>query len=140
MANTYPAQFLNFDNNEVLQEGVISYTAGATTPANLNQVSPKGAVTSGALPTQQLVSTTGAAITVGSGATRDVETHTSVASTSAAGTVTVQLSPDNSTYSTLFIWTPATSLVTNDIAVRVPAGWFIKMTTSNATLGLTTVY
>jgi hypothetical protein len=34
----------------------------------------------------------------------------------------------------------AVSLVTVDVVVRVPAGWFLKLTTSNATLGLTTFY
>jgi hypothetical protein len=102
----------------------------------MNQVSPVGTVTSGALSTQQLVSGTGAQVST----TRDVETHTTCATTSAAGTITVQLSPDNVTYSTLVILTPATSLVTVDAVVRVPAGWFIKLTSSNATIGITTFY
>lgn len=140
MANT-KVQMLNIDGNEVMEERTLQNndTAGLAL-VNRNQVSPAGTVTSGALPTQQLVSTTGAAISVGGGATRDVETHTTCATTSAAGTITAQLSPDNVTYSTLCIYTPAVSLVTFDVIIRVPAGWFVKLTSSNATIGLTTVY
>jgi hypothetical protein len=128
---------LNPDQREVEQQYVLRTTD--TTAAAIvarNQVSPVGTVTSGALSTQQLVSTTGATLST----TRDVESHTTCATTSAAGTITVQLSPDNATYSTLVIVTPAVSLVTIDVVVRVPAGWFLKLTTSNATLGLTTFY
>jgi hypothetical protein len=128
---------LNPDQKEIEQQYILRTTdTTAAAIVGRNQVSPVGTVTSGALSTQQLVSGTGATLST----TRDVEAHTTVASTSAAGTVTVQLSPDNATYSTLVIWTPAVSLVTDDIIVRVPAGWFLKLTTSNATLGLTTFY
>jgi hypothetical protein len=128
---------LNPDLREVEQQYVLRTTdTTAAAIVGRNQVSPVGTVTSGALSTQQLVSTTGATLST----TRDVESHTTCATTSAAGTITVQLSPDNATYSTLVIVTPAVSLVTVDVVVRVPAGWFLKLTTSNATLGLTTFY
>jgi hypothetical protein len=133
----FNVDLLNPDNNEIESQRIVRPTG--TTPLQplvRNQVSPVGTTTSGALSTQQLVSTTGATVST----TRDVETHTTCATTSAAGTITVQLSPDNVTYSTLCIVTPAVSLVTVDVVVRVPAGWFIKLTTSNATLGLTTFY
>jgi hypothetical protein len=137
MATTYAVDILNPESTVVRESGVISYTGSAPTiPATLNQVSPKGTVTAGALATQQLVTATGATLST----TRDVESHTTCATTSAAGTITVQLSPDNTTYSTLCIVTPAVSLVTVDIVVRVPAGWFIKLTSSNATIGITTFY
>ena len=128
---------LELDSSEITEQRILRTTdTTALSLVTRNQVSPVGTTTSGALSTQQLVSTTGATLST----TRDVESHTTCATTSAAGTITVQLSPDNSTYSTLVIVTPAVSLVTVDVVVRVPAGWFLKLTTSNATLGLTTFY
>jgi hypothetical protein len=110
--------------------------AAASQPALVNQVSPKGTVTSGALPTVQLVSGTGAQVST----TRDVEAHTPVTLTAAGGTVTVALSPDNVTYSTLAVVTPGVNASIEDVVVRVPAGWYIKLTASSATLGVTTYY
>lgn len=101
-----------------------------------NQVSPVGTVTAGALSTQQLVSATGAQVST----TRDVETHTPCTSTSAAPAVTVAISPDNTTYSTLCVASWAITAAITDIVVRVPAGWFIKLTAVNATIGVTTFY
>src|SRR5438105_1227869 len=92
--------------------------------------------TSGALSTVQLVTATGAQVSTA----RDAETHTPVTLTNAAGTVTVALSPDNVTYSTLAVVTPAVNASITDVVVRVPAGWYIKMTVSQATLGVTTYY
>jgi len=137
MATTYAYELLNPEQNEVKDSGVLSFTgAAAVIPATLNQVSPKGTVTSGALPTQQLVTATGAQVST----TRDVETHTPCTLTNAAGTITVALSPDNVTYSTLAVVTPAVNASITDVVVRVPAGWYIKLTVSQATLGLTTYY
>ena len=62
------------------------------------------------------------------------------AKTNAAGTITVALSPDNVTYSTLAVVTPAVNASITDVVVRVPAGWYIKLTVSQATLGVTTYY
>ena len=137
MATTYAYDLLNPEQNEVKDSGVLSFTgAAAVIPATLNQVSPKGTVTSGALSTQQLVTATGAQVSTA----RDVETHTPCTLTNAAGTVTVALSPDNVTYSTLAVVTPAVNASITDVVVRVPAGWYIKLTVSQATLGLTTYY
>jgi hypothetical protein len=110
----------------------------------LNQVSPLLTVTSGALSTQQLVSTTGAQIST----TRDVETVTPVTFNPGAATTAtclVQLSPDNVTYSTLGTETEPVGVAFDGtihlIKVRVPAGWYLKLTVNaQATLGVTTYY
>jgi hypothetical protein len=137
MATTYAVDLLNVDGNEIEKQATISYTgASAVIPVTRNQVSPVGTVTSGALTTQQLVSGTGATIST----TRDVETHTPCTLTGVGGTITVALSPDNVTYSTLAVVTPAINASITDVVVRVPAGWFIKLTAASATLGVTTLY
>lgn len=137
MATTYTVDLINVDNNELEKQQILSYTGTSPTiPATRNQVSPVGTVTSGSLATQQLVSGTGATIST----TRDVETHTPCTLTGVGGTITVALSPDNVTYSTLAVVTPAINASITDVVVRVPAGWFIKLTTASATLGVTTLY
>src|SRR5438105_5511762 len=93
------------ENQRVLASRVLSFDdAAQLQPAALNKVSPVGTITSGALPTVQLVSGTGAQIST----TRDVDTYTlwTGVATNNAATATVQLSPDNVTYSTIY----ATSL------------------------------
>jgi hypothetical protein len=109
----------------------------------LSQLSPVGTIGGGALPTQQLVSTTGAQILT----TRDTETVTPVTfnpTAGAAATCVVALSPDNSTYSNVGTETEPAGIALDGtihlVKVRVPAGWYLKMTTTNATLGLTTLY
>jgi hypothetical protein len=137
MATTYPVDLINVDNNELEKQQILSYTGtSAAIPATRNQVSPVGTVTSGALATQQLSSGTGATVST----TRDVETHTPCTLTGVGGTITVALSPDNVTYSTLAVVTPAINASITDVVVRVPAGWFIKLTVASATLGVTTSY
>lgn len=112
--------------------------------ANKSYVDNKatGGVASGALPTIQLVS---GAAQVPSTA-RTVTTYTSVAynNSSADATITVALSPDNSTFSTLAVVTNKTftGAVNGNITmvtVIVPIGWAFKITTVNATLGATTI-
>lgn len=137
MATTYAVDLLNVDGNEIEKQATISYTgASAVIPVTRNQVSPVGTVTAGALSTQQLVTTTAAQIST----TRDAETHTPCTLTGVGGTITVQLSADNSTFSTLAVVTPAINASITDVVVRVPASWWIKLTTSSATLGVTTWY
>ncbi len=103
-----------------------------------------GQQASGALPTVQLVTATGAQIDTAS----DRETITpctfnpGVATTA---TITVALSPDNVTYSTLGIETEPVGTVLDGtihlVKVRVPAGWYLKLTANaQASLGLTTYY
>jgi hypothetical protein len=112
----------------------------------LKQLSPKFDVTSGALPTQQLVTATAAQLAA-PGTTRDVEAHTPVTfnpGVATTATCAVAISPDNVTYSTLAVITKPVGTVfdgeIDDVTVRLPAGWYIKLTVANATLGLTTYY
>jgi len=98
---------------------------------------------SGALSTKQFVTTTGAAIS----ATRTVDTVTPVSgdATNNVATLKVELSPDGSTYSELVTVSLAaavnnTGAITIPVSVRVPAGWFVKFTTTHTTLGVTTYW
>ena len=66
---TYDVSLRNPENTIVESRHTISFDdAAQAQPAALNQVSPKGTVTSGALSTQQLVTATGAQVST----TRDV--------------------------------------------------------------------
>lgn len=117
-------------------------SAGTHAP-RLNQLSPKATITAGALPTQQLVTATAAQVST----TRDVEVHTPVTfnpGVATTATCVVALSPDNVTFSTLATVTKPVGTVFDgtieDVVVRVPAGWYVKLTVTNATLGLSTYY
>ena len=86
--------------------------------------------TSGSLPTVTV--TSGTALQID--ATQD--RHLCV-ETSTAGTVQVELSPDNSTFTTLFTKTVA---ATDGIQVDVPARWYVKLTATTTSLLTATVY
>lgn len=105
--------------------GVIQAPAGLQTTVQ----------SSGALPTVAPVS--GAAFQPS--ATRDTFVAVPFTLTTAAGTCLVQLSPDNSTFSTLATLTPGVNAAVAVAAVYVPAGWRVKLTVTNATLGTGTV-
>jgi hypothetical protein len=117
---------------------------GSSWLAQIADVSPRFTITSGALPTVQLVTATGAQILT----TRDAETITPCTFNPGAATtatVTVALSPDNVTYSTLAVVTEPAGVALDGtilpIKVRVPAGWYLKLTVNaQAVLGLTTYY
>jgi hypothetical protein len=142
MATTYTYDLLNPEQTEVKDSGVLSFTGAATViPATLNQVSAKGTTTSGALATVTLSSGTGAQVTTA----RDADSYTLVTgdATNNVGTATVALSPDNTTYSTLFIVSLAaavnnTGAIAIPVSVRVPAGWYLKITLVHMTMGNTT--
>jgi hypothetical protein len=139
---TYNVTERDPENQRVLASRVLSFDDSAPAqPAALNQVSPKGTVTSGALATQQLVTTTGAQISTA----RDVDTYTLLTSdaTNNIATCTVALSPDNVTYSTIL--TPSVAAALNNlgavaipVSVRVPAGWYIKLTSTRFAISVTT--
>jgi hypothetical protein len=139
---TYNVTERNPENLVIIANRVLSFDdAAQAQPAALNQVSPKGTVVSGALATQQLVTATGAQVST----TRDVDTYTLLTSsgTNFIATCTVALSPDNVTYSTICV--PALAAAVNNVgavaiplSVRVPAGWYIKLTSTLFTIGLTT--
>ena len=118
-------------------------TTAAVGVPRLSQLSPKYTTTSGALATQQFVS--GAAAQVST--TGDVEVHTPVTFNSLVATIatcTVDLSPDNTTFSTLCVWTEPVGVALagtiHDVTCRVPAGWYLKLTVAQAVLGLSTYY
>lgn len=129
-----------------------TFTGTVTVPAavavtaapRLNQLSPVATVVSGALATQQLVSGTGAQIIT----TRDAETHTPVTfnpGVATTATCQVELSPDNTTYSSMATWTVPVGVALDgtiqDVTVRVPAGWYLRLTVNaQAALGVTTKY
>ena len=100
-------------------------------------------VASGALSTVAPISTTALQIST----TRDATLHqicTFNPSAGAAATCKVDLSPDNATFSTLITVTVPPGVVLDGtippIVVPVPAGWYVRFTTTNATLGAGTWY
>lgn len=127
-----------------LQNLVVIHPTGVVNGApQISQLSPKFTITSGALPTATLASGTAAQLST----TRDVESHTAVTfnpGVATTATCTVALSSDNTTFSTLCVVTKPVGTVFDgeieDVVVRVPAGWYLKMTVVNATLGTTTYY
>ena len=141
MSTTYPAQFQDSGGETRLDGNVIFTAATPSTPAARNQLSPVGTITSGALPTVTLVSGTGAQVSTA----RDVETYTVVTNDDSANvaSATVALSPDNVTYSTVGVVSQVAAV--NDagavgqlVTVRVPAGWYLKITLVHMTMGDTT--
>lgn len=141
---TYNVTERNPENNQVIAARVLSFDdSAAAQPAALNQVSPKGTVTSGALPTVQLVSGTGAQVSTA----RDVDTYTlwTGDATNNAASATVAVSPDNVTYSTLYAASLAaavnnTGAVAIPLYARVPAGWYLKVTSVHGAALPTTTY
>lgn len=95
----------------------------------------KGFAQSGSLATQAFSSTVGASVS----ATRDVSLNVAVTNTSIAGTCAIALSPDNSTYSTVQTLTSGVNASVLSTLIYVPAGWFVKMTFTNATVVATIV-
>ncbi len=126
---TQHAPAANWSNNSKKITALANAT-GAQDALALGQVSPLAAITSGALPTVSLSSGTGAQVST----TRDVELYAAITYTLIAGTCAVALSPDNSTYTTLITISPGVASSVEPVQVRVPAGWYIKLTVSNAVI------
>src|SRR5881227_3390526 len=98
---TYNVSRRNPENTVILANEVHSFDdAAQLQPAALNQVSPKGTITAGALPTVQLVSGAGAQVST----TRDVDTYTlwTGDATNNVASAAVAISPDNTTYTTIY--------------------------------------
>jgi hypothetical protein len=107
----------------------------------LSATSPVGTITSGALPTASLSSGTGAQLST----TRDVTAYLALTgdATNNAATAAIALSPDNATYSTLATLSLAaavnnTGAIGQMATVRVPAGWYLKVTVSRMAITSTT--
>ena len=132
------------ENQRVLASRVLSFDdAAQLQPAALNQVSPKGTITSGALPTVQLVSGAGAQVSTA----RDVDTYTvwTGDATNNVASCAVAISPDNTTYTTIYTLSLAAAVNnTGAIALlafaRVPAGWYLKLTSVHGAALPTTAY
>ena len=100
-------------------------------------------IASGALPTVSLSSGVAAQVS----ATRNVTAALLVTydATNNVASCKVELSPDNSTFTSLGTASLAaavnnTGAIANLINVQVPAGWYIKVTLVHATLTSTTYY
>jgi hypothetical protein len=144
-ATTGPGFYANSITQGAFNARLIANPAAqANEVAQLGQLSPATTITSGALPTVQLVTATGAQILT----TRDAETITPCTFNPGAATtatITVALSPDNLTYSTLGVETVPAGVALDGtvhlVKARVPAGWYLKLTANaQAVLGLTTYY
>lgn len=130
-------------NGETRFVGALSTTGtvGPTDPTPLNTVSPVGTITSGALPTVSLSSTTAAQVSTA----RDVTAFVAITNdgTNNAATCKVELSPNNSDFSTLATISYAAAInnlgaIVYLVPVRVPAGWWIKLTVTHAAITSTT--
>lgn len=119
-------------------QGSLAVDAGAniTNVCRANGGFKTGAITAGALPTVAPVSTTAFQCLTA----RDVFLVVPVTYTLIAGTCKVELSPDNVTYSTIVTYAPASAGAVDTVQLQVPAGWYVKLTTTNAVLGTGTYY
>lgn len=118
--------------NNVVADGNISQFLGIlTTPQ-----------TSGSLSTTTFVSGTGHALTVWDSDVTLYVPWTTDATLNVA-TLKVELSPDNTTYSTLTTLSVAAALntigaLTQLLTLQVPHGWFVKLTAVHCTIGTCT--
>jgi hypothetical protein len=142
MATTYAYELLNPESSEVKDSGVLSYTgSSALTPATRNQVSPVGTITSGALPT--VSPSSGTALQVSTARDADLYAVVTADASNNVATCAVALSPDNTTFSTIYTLSLAAAVNnTGAIALvahaRVPAGWYVKLTVVHMTIGTAT--
>jgi hypothetical protein len=137
MGQSFNADILD-GTGEVRLNGQVQYTGtNAASPAALNATSPVGTITSGNLPQ---VGTTWSSGTAQQASTaRDVELYLQVTgdATNNIASCAVALSPDNTTFTTVGTISLAAAVNnTGAIAVlstvRVPAGWYLKLTFSHA--------
>lgn len=137
-----PANVASNDGDLDLDGGTLSAAAGVfsgLTSAVGTQTSPR---TSGALPTQAFVSGTAAQLGA-AGADADLYIPWTTDATNNAATLKLELSPDNVTYSTLATLSIAAALNTLGAVellqtLKVPHGWWVKLTAVHSTIGTTT--
>lgn len=131
----YPAQIQD-STSKVIWGGSIQYTDST------NQPSPSTPpITSGALPTQAIVSGTAVQLSTSRQAT-GYSVFTADATNNVA-TCAVALSPDNTTFTTVATLSLAaavnnTGAVALPITVVVPQGWYVKYTAVHGTAGTVT--
>lgn len=133
--NTYPADIVTLDG-QVRESGNIVYTNSANQPTP-----PTPPITSGALPTQAIVSGTAVQLST-TRRTTGYSVFTGDATNNVA-TCTVALSPDNSTFSNVAVLSLAAAVntigaVAIPITVDVPQGWYVKYTSVHGTAGTVT--
>jgi hypothetical protein len=139
MATTYAVDLLNPEQTLVKDSGVLSFTGTSPAiPATLNQVSPVGTIVSGTLPnTGAWVSGTAKV----NPTTRDITVYVEIVgdATNNAASCVIALSPDNSTFTT--VGTPSlaaavnnTGAITQVVPVRLPNGWYLKLTLVRVTV------
>jgi hypothetical protein len=134
MAN-FVVDAYNLDRTEIEQQfSLTPKDATAAALAPLSATSPVGTIVSGALPTAALSSGVGAQLST----TRDVNAYIAITNTATGGTAAIALSPDNVTYSTVATVASAINASVTLVTVRVPAGWYLKVTATNATITSTT--
>jgi hypothetical protein len=137
--SSYPIDVLNPEQTEVRLSGVVSFTDSANQPGT--SAPP---ITSGTLPNLGAwVSGTAKVNPVSRSIAATVEVVT--AGTNTIATCVIALSPDNSTFTTLA--TPGASAAQNNTGatttatqVRIPQGWYIKLTFANCTVAASIYY
>jgi hypothetical protein len=137
--SSYPIDILNPEQTKVEMSGVVTFTDASNQPA---PAAPP--ITSGGLPNLGAwVSGTAKVNPVTRSITATVEVVT--AGTNTIATCVIALSPDNATYTTLA--TPGavaaqnnTGATTQAVQVRIPQGWYIKLTFANCTVAASIYY
>jgi hypothetical protein len=132
----YPAVFSDGSGAQRL-DGSVQFTNAANAPGY-----GPNPITSGALPTVTLTSTTAAQVSTSRNVT--LALYWTTDGTNNAATLKVELSPDNVTFTTLDTMSVAAAI--NALGalqllapVAVPAGWYVKLTTVHSTIGATGV-
>ncbi len=117
--------------------------AAATDAPALSQISARFTILNGALPSLQLASAVAAQVLT----SRDAELLTPVTfnpGVSTLATCLLELSADNVTYSVVGTETVPLGVAGSGtirlVGVHVPAGWYVRMTVTNAVLGLSILY
>jgi len=137
--SSYPIDILNAEQTKVEMSGVVSFTDSTQQPNT-----PAPPITSGTLPNAGAwVSGTAKVNPVSRPISLTVEVVT--AGTNTIATCVIALSPDNVTYTTLA--TPGASAAQNNLGaetqavqVRLPQGWYIKLTFANCTVAASIYY
>lgn len=137
--SSYPIDLLNAEQTEVKSSGYLSFTDSTNQPQ-----SPAPPIASGTLPNLGAwVSGTAKVNPVSRAISATVEVVT--AGTNTIATCVIALSPDNVTFTTLA--TPGASAAQNNLGatttavqVRIPQGWYIKLTFANCTVASSIYY
>lgn len=132
MGNPYPALITDNSGLERIA-GSVTFTAATNQPGN-----GPNPITSGALPTVTL--TSGTAAQISTTRASSLALYWTTDATNNAATVKVELSPDNTTFSTLDTMSVAAAI--NNLgalqlltSIQVPQSWYVKVTVSRATIG-----